>query len=210
MNAIRKQPIPLQPPTRQGLVHARVLSTTGATIEVQIDRCVLRGQTAFSCLVAPQQGDLVLCDCTAPDRCYILSVLERPQDDKTVLRFPGDVVLQARSTTLVSEQNLNFLSGREIHKSAAAVIDVEEVTATGNVLQASYRTVRLISELVNTMARHVVERMKTYLRQTEDHDQLHAGQMTRKTEGCYCLETHHTIMVSRKDTKIDGERIHMG
>lgn len=210
MNAVRKQPIPLTGHGRQGLVHARVSRIAGSVVEMEIERGILRGRVAFSCLVAPQPGDLVLCDCTDPDCAFILSVLERMQGTASVLQFPGEVVVQAKSTTFLCRDALNFFADRTLHKSRTAVIDAAEVTATGKELHASFNNIRLIGQMINTMARHMVERVKTYLRQTEDHDQLQAGQMTRKAEGLYCMESHHTVMVSRKDTKIDGERIHMG
>lgn len=210
MNAVRKQPIPMTGCVRQGLIHARVCRIKDTMIELDHQRTILRGRTAFSCLVTPQLGDLVLCDCIDQDTVFILSVLERPQETATLLQFPGEVVLQARATTLLCQDAINIFADRTVHKSTTAVIDIAEVIATGQELQASFKRVHLISELINTMARHVVERMKTYLRRTEDHDQLQAGQMTRNVDGLYCMESRHTVMVSRKDTKIDGERIHMG
>lgn len=210
MNTLRKQPIPLPQLPPQGLVRGRVCATAGAAVEVEIGRQRLAAKTACSCLIVPQAGDLVLCDCTEPGSCYILGVLERFSQDRAVLNLPDEVVLRSKSTTLLCEGDLNLFSGREIHKSGQAVFDVEEVTATGHRLQASYQAVHLISRMISTMARHVVERMKTYLRHTEDLDQLKAGQMTRQVEGLYNLQSRHTVMVSEKDTKIDGQRIHMG
>ena len=60
------------------------------------------------------------------------------------------------------------------------------------------------------MAKQLTERVKNYIRHTEDYDQVNAGQMTRKVDGLYAMDSRHTVMVSKKDTKIDGERIHMG
>lgn len=203
-----EQPIPLM--AAAGLQHARVCTTNQTVVEVTIDGQRRKARVAFSCLVVPQPDDLVLCDCSTPDHVYILAVLERGKTTTTILSVPGAMVLQSKSTTLLCENDLNLLSGREIHKAKAAVIDVDEVTATGGSLQASYRRINLISQMINTMARHLISRYSTYLRRTEDHDQLQAGQLTRKVEGLYCMESRHTVMVSKKDTKIDGERIHMG
>ena len=60
------------------------------------------------------------------------------------------------------------------------------------------------------MARQVIEKFKSYVRGTEDYDQVNAGQMMRKAKGLYSMDSEQTIMVSRKHTKIDGERIFMG
>ncbi len=37
-----------------------------------------------------------------------------------------------------------------------------------------------------------------------------SGQMTRQTDGLYAMDSKHTIMNSKKSTKIDGEKILMG
>lgn len=82
--------------------------------------------------------------------------------------------------------------------------------ARGNCLQADFKTVWVISQMVNTLAKQVISKFKNYIRRTEDYDQVKSGQMTRQVDGLYSLDSKHTVLVSKKDTKIDGERIHMG
>jgi len=209
MSAIVGKVLSLVQQSETKIISGLVAEVVGQEVTVVLAEQQYRATTAFSCLVQPQAGDTVLC--AGNDyQWVVLSILERPFSPKTVLQFPGDVVLRAKSASMVTEENLNFFSAREIHKSDAAVVDIKEVTATGETLQATYRSVRLISQLINTMARHVIKRVQTYLRQTEDHDQVKAGQLTRTVEGLYCMDSKHTVMVSKKDTRIDGERIHMG
>jgi len=210
MSAIVEKILPLDQHAETKMMHGQVAEVAGQDLTVVIAGRHYRATAAFSCLVQPQPGDTVLCAGSDQGAWFVLSILERPLSRKTVLEFPGDVVLRAKSASMIAENNLNFFSGREIHKSEAAVVDVKEVTATGETLQATYRSVRLLSQLINTMARHVINRVQTYLRQTEDHDQVKAGQLTRTVEGLYCMDSKHTVMVSKKDTRIDGERIHMG
>lgn len=209
MSAIVGKVLPLVQQSEAKIISGQVAEVAGQEVTVVLAGQHCRATTAFSCLVQPQAGDIVLC-AGSNHQWVVLSILERPLSSKTVLQFPGDVVLRAKSASMVTEGNLNFFSTQEIHKSDAAVVDIKEVTATGETLQATYRSVRLISQLINTMARHVIKRVQTYLRQTEDHDQIKAGQLTRTVEGLYCMDSNHTVMVSKKDTRIDGERIHMG
>jgi len=63
---------------------------------------------------------------------------------------------------------------------------------------------------MSTMAKQVIDRFKSYIRHSENSDQVKAGQMTREVSGLYSMDSKYTIMVSKRDTKIDGERIHMG
>jgi uncharacterized protein involved in type VI secretion and phage assembly len=48
------------------------------------------------------------------------------------------------------------------------------------------------------------------IRHTESADQIKAGQMSHTVEDLYSMDSKYTIMVSKKDTKIDGEHIHIG
>jgi len=60
------------------------------------------------------------------------------------------------------------------------------------------------------MAKQVIDRFKSYIRHSEESDMVKAAQMTREVSGLYSMDSKYTIMLSKKDTKIDGERIHMG
>jgi hypothetical protein len=131
--------------------------------------------------------------------------------DATILAENGNLsALCRKSVTLAAGDKLCCLSDQVIHKSREAVVDYDEVVARGTSLQASFKTVRLISQMVNTLAKQVIAKFKNYIRHTEDYDQVKAGQMTRKADGLYSMDSKYTVMVSKKDTKIDGERIHMG
>ena len=210
MSAIIGNRVPLVRQPEAGFAHGQVAEVREREVLVVVAGQQCRATVAFSCLVQPEPGDTVLCAGDDQGRWFVLGILERPQSTRTVVQFPGDVVLRATSASMVSEGNLNFFSAQEIHKSEAAVVDVREVTATGENLQATYRSIRFIGQLMNIMARHLVKRVHTYLRRTEGHDQIKAGQATRTVEGLYCMDSNYTVMVSKKDTRIDGERIHMG
>jgi hypothetical protein len=64
--------------------------------------------------------------------------------------------------------------------------------------------------MVNTLAKIVMQKFNHYVRRTSENDLVSAAQMDRKVDGLYSMNSKITMMVSEKDTKIDGERIHMG
>ena len=212
--------VPLREPTGLAVQNAMVISVSDQEIVIGIGGISKAARVAFSCLVRPEVGDEVLCSSDESGAHYILGIIERPGDQDMTLSFPADAtmlaqegsiaMLSGRSVTMAAADKLNCFSDQAVHKSREAVMDFDEVTARGTHLQANFETVRLISRMVNTMAHQLIERVKNYIRRTEDYDQVNAGQMTRKVEGLYSMDSRHTVMVSRKDTKIDGERIHMG
>ena len=150
---------------------------------------------------------------------YILGIIERPSSQATRISFPADTDVRVKKGRLnlhspdsisVSADKLNNFSNQVVHNSEEAVIAYNSVTARGDDLQASYKTVRLLSNLINTMAKQVIDRFRGYIRSTEDHDMVKAGQITRTAEGLQSMDAEHTIMNSKQCTKIDGKKILMG
>lgn len=207
-------------PQMTTLQHARVVSISG--IHVLIDTLlgpVEEARVAFSCLVQPMPDDLVLVSKPTSGECYILSILERSEKQNMTLAFPGDATIHTggeltamscKSISLAAAENMNCISKQAIHKSNNAIIDYTECTAKGNALQISFNTIKTISHLMTDIVGQYIGKMKNYIRHTEKYDQIKAGQMGRKADGVYTMDSSYTIMVSKKDTKIDGERIHMG
>ncbi len=220
MNAKRADVIPIKKETGLLVRNARVITADGTDIRIRIGEETCEARTAFSCLVRPMPGDLVLTAANDNGTFYILGIIERPGTPDMDLSFPGDVnlnaqkgscrILSGKSITFGAAETLSCFSDQAIHKSREAVCSVDEITATGNNLQASFKSVRLISGLVNTLARNMIQKARNYIRCTETDDQVAAGQLTRKAQGLYTMDSKYTVMVSQKDTKIDGERIHMG
>jgi hypothetical protein len=202
------------------LQHARVVSVSGK--HVLIDTLlgpVEEARVAFSCLVQPMPDDLVLCSKSESGDYYILNILERSNTQNMTLAFSGDTTLHSggeltavscKSISMIAAENMNCISKQVVHKSNNAVIDYAECTAKGNALQVSFNTIKTISQLMTDIVNQYIGKMKSYIRHTESYDQIKAGQMSRKADGVYTMDSSYTIMVSKKDTKIDGERIHMG
>ena len=105
--------------------------------------------------------------------------------------------------------NIRRVSATAVHKSADAIVDFEKVTARGESLQVVYKNIRVMGDMLNTMVKNAIGKFKNYVRHTEATDQVKGGYVARKADGLYQVETDRTIMVSKKETKIDGERIFM-
>ena len=210
INNISEEPI-----IRNGIV----LSVSSDEIIVNISEEKVKAKKAFSCVVAPEPHDIVLCSRNEIGMFYILGIIERKNTQDTTISFPGnariktekgDLDIFSKNSVTMAAENLNFFSNKTIYKSKEATVSFDEITATGTQLQASFKTVRFISNLINTMAKQVIDRFKGYVRNTEDNDQVKAGQLTRHAEGLLSMDSKHTIMVSKKSTKIDGDKILMG
>jgi len=198
---------------------AKVSEIKGKSIFIDLDGDIQPAKVAFSCLVQPMAGDHILCS-MSKNGCCVLSIIERPGTQNIKLTFPADVSIQmpagdfsllsGKSITLASGESLNCISDKAVHKSKEAVVDFEKITAKGKSLTASIKKVSMIGREINIIAENLMERVKRYIRHTQDYDQVKAGEMTRKSEGLLSINSVRTIMISKKDTIIDGEHIFTG
>ena len=219
MGGLSRKIIPIHSNETAGILTGTIVSVTGDDMCVQIQDDTFSAKKAFSCLIDPEPDDIVICSSQTNDRVYILGILERKGDSRANLSFPADACIEAKKgnlniqtsnhLTLASDQ-LNCLSKNVIHKSQEAMISYEHLTASGEEVQAGFKTVRVVSNLINTMARQMINSFKGYIRKTEGSDIVKTGQMTRQIDGLYALDSKHTFMKSKKVTKIDGDKILMG
>ncbi len=211
---------PILEPQPSANYHAVVISVTGQSAVIDLAGIPQPASIAFSCLVRPEPDDIVIYSQLESGVNYILGIIERPHGENMIIDLSGDATLQSRSgklsiiantsANLMAGEKINCISDQVIHKSREAIIDYSDVTAQGKSLQASFTNIRVFSELMSSMAKQVIDKFKCYIRHSEDFDQVKAGQMTREVSGLYSMDSRHTVMVSKKDTRIDGERIHMG
>ncbi|MEA1967046.1 MAG: DUF3540 domain-containing protein [Thermodesulfobacteriota bacterium] len=199
--------------------NGQILSVSYDKIIVDISGEKIEAKKAFSCFTVPRPKDRVILVKDETGLFYILGIIERKEKQKVTIAYPsdadiksenGNLNLRSKQSLAISSENLNFFSKKAIHKSREAIVSFDDTTANGITLQASFKTIRLISRLINTMAKQVIESFTGYIRNTEANDQVKAGQMNRIVDEMYSMDSKYTVMVSKKDTKIDGERIHMG
>ena len=86
----------------------------------------------------------------------------------------------------------------------------DQAAISGKKLHSNIELLQMFSQIVSSVAGQAIQKFKTYVRKTEESDQVQATHMARHVKGLYNMHSKHTILVSEKDTKIDGEHIHMG
>ena len=205
------------PASVSGIQIATVISVEGQTWRVECDGRTVLAQKAFSCLVVPQPDDKVLL--SGDDaHSFIIAIVERPESQDMTLQVGPETSVtgaqnlalhSAETTTLVSHQ-INQVATKQVVKADELITEFNSGVVSGQQLHAKVGRLHVISDWINTLAKQAVQQFQRYVRKTDQMDSVEAGNISRKTPGLYNLNTHHTIMVSRKDTRIDGEHIHMG
>ncbi len=176
-------------------------------------------QKAFSCFIEPVPDDKVICSRDENGLFYILGIMQRNSKQNITFSYPentdmisenGSLNLRSKDSLSLASKSLSFFSNKVLHKSREALVSLDDITATGSTFKASFQNIKIISHMMSTIAKQVIDRFQGYIRNTETNDQVRAGQMNRCVDEMYSMDSKYTVMVSKKDTKIDGERIHMG
>ncbi|MFT4906923.1 MAG: hypothetical protein ACI978_000998 [Oleispira sp.] len=197
-------------PTAEGNVSGRIHKIHQTNIQVEHNGKLINAQKAFSCLVEPMVDDVVLISKDQHQQAYVIAILHRNDDTQMQVQLaPNTTLTSSEKLTLHSEQ-INQLSVKSLQKTNEATFDFQQGLIRGDKLHSHIRHVHTISDMISTMAKQAIQKFNTYVRKTDTSDQVQAAQMGRKVDGLYTMNSKHTIMVSQKDTKIDGEHIHMG
>ena len=212
--------VPLQQPDSAVVYTATVLSVSNNHCVIELSGAHYSARVIYSCLVQPITNDIVMCVQSVTGDYFITGIVEREASQSMTVSFPENVTMQSLagsmsflssdSLTMAASKNFNCISDQALHKSNTAVINYDQLTASGTDLQSSFSSVRLFSEFINTVSKQALQKFKNYIRHTEESDQTKAGNMTRQVKGLYSMDSQYTILISKKDTKIDGEHIHMG
>ena len=187
--------------------------------EINLADVCYRAQIIYSCLIKPAVGDIVMCVLNEEGDYYVSGIVDRKSTQSMVLNFTDDVTLSSSgainihssdSVTLSASESINCLSKKVLHKSDSAVVNYQGLILSGAVVLASYTTIRVFSQMINTISNQVMQKFKNYIRSTDELDQVKAQNMTRRVDGLYSMSSDNTVMLSKKDIKIDAEHIHMG
>lgn len=188
-------------------------------IQIQIQDRVITAQKAFSCLIQPVEQDIVSVQLMDTGEFVVTAILERSTAAPTQIQFKDDIQVQGQGRIdirsqgnlgLMTDQQLFCSSDTAMHKSNHAWIAFDHTKVVMSKLESTIDKIQSVSQWVNTLAKQAMQRFQTYIRHTEDMDQTKAGNKKQQVEGLYRVDTETTLMMSNKDTKIDGQHIHMG
>lgn len=209
--------------------NATVLTVAGRSLTLKLKTnnggvVTVEARLAYSCLVAPQIADTVLCVQNETKMHIVLAILDRPSGSENsqdmIMEFPANATIQCPSGNLdiLAKQKASVIAGdtivcaanKTVHKSTEAIINYHNITAQANRLTGKLNSVHIISDMVTTIAKQAFQKFTHYTRSSSKTDHVKAVQMDRKIEGLFTMKSKTTIMISEQDTKVDGERIHMG
>jgi hypothetical protein len=193
----------------------------------------LRAQLAPSCLLQPEDGELVLL-CLTPElsstevrdgmpalpcRQHILAVLSRVDADRSSVLLPGGVRLATQADSLRIE-------GREIELAATAGLKARTPQLTVDAVRADLRfghvnasagsfiacigELQLLARKLSTQVDRLLQKARNSFRTVEELDDLRAGRTRWEVDGHAQLHARQTTLLAEGVVKIDGQRIDLG
>jgi hypothetical protein len=183
-----------------------VVAVTDGAFGVWTGDETVEAKRAVSCLVAPEEGDLVRLVRLVTADAYVLAVLERPTGRCARISTDGDLALELPSGrfTVSAAEGIDLVS-REAVSFAADRLEAR--AREGSLFLGS---VKLIAGAVDTMLERLSQSAKRVFRRVEEVDHLRAGQIDYAAEGLTRLHGEHTLVTARELVKADGKQIHFG
>jgi hypothetical protein len=183
-----------------------VTRITDGLIEVRGSEGTFRASRAVSCLVTPEEGDLVLLMGPHSAGLYVLAVLERPGCPDTRISTDGNLAIELRSgrLTVAASEGLNLVSKKAV---AIAADRLDARAREGSLFLGS---VKLIAGAVDSTLDRLSQTVRRVYRRVKELDHLRAGQIDYATEGNLRLHGENTLMTARELVKADAKQIHFG
>jgi hypothetical protein len=119
--------------------------------------------------------------------------------------------LAAASDLAVDAGDTVRVGGREIEVHASVLRSVaEEVLHVGKRITSHVTTYRLVAELIESFAEHVLQRARRSTRIVEQTDHLRSGDIDHGATGTVQIQAHQTFISADTVVRIDAAQIHMG
>ncbi len=186
---------------------------------VQTGAGIAKARIALSCIVLPEAGDRVLLH-TADGIPWILAVLERSASGPIRLATTRDIALVSSHGTVsvAAAQAVRLEAGTDASVTAGALtvhaprarLMLDDVLHVGRRISAHIARVRVIGELIESFADHVLTRAKRSTRLIEETDHLRSSDIDHRATGTLQLHARTSLVTADTIVRVDADQIHMG
>lgn len=200
-----------QLPATGMLTESATVRATGSTgITVQNAAGIFVASRAFSCLVAPRAGDLVMLARDGRKRCHVLAVLERPGAQDAAIDVQGKLDVQAQDIAFSTPGEASTTAGRISINTLEANVNAVTAKLGGQSAELAFRNLRSVSDRIETIANHCTQRFQVSIRWITELEDVSAGQLIQKVKGLFASRSRQALITAEDDVKVDAKRIHMG
>lgn len=164
---------------------------------------------AASCLLSPEQGDIVLVRVTSVGISYVLAVLEKHAHDAQ-LDFEGALRISARSLDVQARENAS-LAASEVDLSGikGRLGFVSFDISCGKLDARVHSCAAMLGQMCATIS-SCVQNLGNSLRRVSGMETLEAKRLRHKVRQSYLVKAKNLSLRAEQDAKLDGERVHLG
>lgn len=200
------------------LVHARVTRALEGLFQVEHPHCG-PARRAFSCLVEPQAGDLVLLSIDTEGSSHVLAILQRPGAQDADLALPGGGAIQARegevrlradALRLESRERLALHTGHLELAALSASTTVKHWQGWFDTLEARAVRIECAAKTLSSKVGRLLSRTLESFRSVEGLDETRAGRSRTTVRDGHQLRAGHITARAEGFVKIDGQKIDLG
>jgi len=192
----------------------------GRPLTVQTGSGRYQAQRAVSCLVQPEQDDVVLVSTAADGRCWVLAVLEREAGAGATLSVDGDLRLQPEDgrIAIASNKGVDIASGNDVSVVAAKVdvnaadgsVVLQRLSYLGRFLRSEVEKVKTVAGTFDMVMDRLSQTVKRSYRRVEEMDQLRAARIDHRADETMSLHGKNTLVTGEQLVKVDADQIHLG
>jgi hypothetical protein len=161
-------------------------------------------QRAFSCLVEPEPGDLVLVG-RAEAETYILAVLARRGAAPMRVAMPDGASIAAEPGA-----RLRIAAGTLQMEAEATQIATQGLDVTAGRADVRLGRVGILAEAIETIAQRVVARLRRSYRFIEETEQVRARDIDQRASGHMHIRGDATTVQGTALVKLQADQIHLG
>lgn len=198
-----------------------VRQKAGAELEVETASGSFRARPAASCLLDPEEGDVVLLAVPPEGALYVLAVLERDDDKPARVRIDapafsvsvprGKIDLVAgEGIGMVTRGTLSFLVRRWTTDAIEADLSVRRLITRSKEVIAKADTVEGVFDTVETVAERLTQRLARSYRFVKEMDVTRSQEIDTRAEGTLVMRAKDALVNAKRLFKADGEQIHLG
>ncbi len=186
-----------------GLFTGRIISSgDDDLLSVELEGRILHASRAFSLLLDPLPGDMVLC-LADQDQIMVLEILSSPRQEQRTLHLPPQTLLDAREELVLRADSIT-LSAREI-------------TARADTVTEDAREITMKAETMTTDCARITEKSRTRVTRTENLREevsqtatRHVGSEHVTVQGTASLDAGKFTLNAKGTVHIDGSKINLG
>ncbi len=198
MNALS----PISPLAGAPTDSARVVARDGDAFIILREGAQETALRAFSCLVEPVPGDLVLLG-AAEGEAYILAVLARRGDAPMRMAVPD-------GATIASAGRLALDAGSIELRAGETAVTTRSLDVTAGRTDASLGRISLLAEAIETIAQRIVGRFRRSVRIVEDSETLRARHIDQRASGHMHVRGDAVTLQGSAVVKLRADQIHLG